>query len=110
MQENKFYIGYENSGEKCDHKTEFFNAAAAQEFEVDFIVHHIRPDKSVVEETEIAKKLVARFDEYGIEFVANCETANWRENFIGPDGFDWARRPDGSHRYLSPHKSYNGSP
>ncbi len=37
MQKNKFYIGYENSGEKCDHKTEFFNAAAAQEFEVDFI-------------------------------------------------------------------------
>ncbi len=113
MSENKFYIGYENSGEKCNHKTEFFNAPVAKELEIDFIVHHIRPDKSVKEETAIARKMAARFDEYGIEFVPNCETANWREDFVGPDGFDWASREEGCHRFRFPKdvmEAYASSP
>lgn len=113
MQKNKFYIGYENSGEKCDHKTEFFNAAAAQEFEVDFIVHHIRPDKTVAEEVEFAKNMAAKFDKHHIEFIPNCETANWRADFAGPDGFDWATGPEGSHRFRFPKEvmdAYAASP
>lgn len=113
MSSHNFYIGYENSGEKCDHKTEFFNAAVARELAIDFIVHHVRQDGSVAEETEIAKRMAARFDEYGIEFIPNCETANWRESYIGPDGFDWAGRPEGCHRFRFPKEimeAYASSP
>ncbi len=108
MAKSKFYVGYENSGEKCDHKTEFFNANIAKELEIDFIVHHIRPDKSVAEEAEIARAMAARFDEVGIEFIPNCETANWREDFTGPDGFDWAGHPDGCHRFRFPKEVMEG--
>lgn len=99
--ENGFFIGIDNSGDKCG-PDDFFNAAAVKELGVSFVVYHYRPKLSVAEETRRAAMLTKRFEDHGISFVLNTESGNWADTLVSPDGYDWVERADGGHRFRFP--------
>lgn len=112
MLKKNFYIGFENSGDKCN-EDEFFNTKAIKMLKAEFIVHHHRPKKSIDDEIEIAKNMTRRCEEQNIFLLYNNECGNWSKEIVSPDGYDWVSHPDGCH-YFDFHpdvlKAYASSP
>lgn len=66
--------------------------------DLDFAVCHIDSVNYTVEEAcQKGAELAAAFKESGMDFIANYEFQNFRDDCTGPDGYDWANRPDGTH-------------
>ncbi len=109
-----FYIGIDNSGDKCKPE-EFFNAVAMSALGVDFVVFKYRePTGTIEEEAQKMKKLVHQFEKENLSVVVNVESGNWKLDMFSSDGHNWVRQPGSSlHLFKFPEavlRSLNESP
>lgn len=72
----------------------------------DFIFCHTSPEPlGFADEYRKAARLSAIAASYGADLIADFEFQNAAESFIGSDGRDWCRAPDGGHR-LNPDPAF----
>ncbi|MCR5040922.1 MAG: hypothetical protein K6C36_02340 [Clostridia bacterium] len=91
-------IGYNSFDSDCLSGSPTFDYAALQGG-VDYMVCHFDSYLYRFEDAcRNAAAVAARIKELGLDFIANFEFQNFRLDTVGPDGYDWANRPDGSHR------------
>ncbi|MBQ6065435.1 MAG: hypothetical protein IJK89_01315 [Clostridia bacterium] len=65
----------------------------------DFLFCHTSPEKlGFADEYEKAARLSGIAAEHGADLIANFEFQNAAEAFVGSEGRDWCRTPDGCHR------------
>lgn len=75
------------------------------EARLDFAVCHINAvNKSLDDVCAIAENISDRFHTLGLPYIANFEQANFDRSCKGPDGFEWANHPDGTHRMVFPER------
>ena len=102
-QGKNFYIGIDNTGDKCK-SGEFFNSEAMDSLGVDFVVYHYHgPTGTVKDEVEKMKALGESFAKKGLKVIVNTECGNWSESLVDKDGNDWVKQPDGLHLFKFPH-------
>ena len=108
-----FYIGIDNSGDKCK-PDEFFNAAAMDALDVDFVVYHYnKPNGTIEHEAKKMEKLGNSFYNHGLNVIVNVELGNFNLDVSSTDGHNWVRQPDNLHLFKFPPeviKSLNKSP
>ncbi len=108
-----FYIGIDNSGDKCKPE-EFFNADAMKALGVDFVVYHYRGPKGTIgDEMKKMEKLGNSFNERGLKVIVNVESGNWSLDMASTDGYNWVKQPGNLHLFKFPPevlKSLNKSP
>lgn len=64
----------------------------------DYVVCHFDCDCFSVEDNPAhIKKVGEVLGKHGLEYVANFEFVNFNPSPVGPDGYDWANREDGTH-------------
>lgn len=97
-----FIAGIDNSGDNCDNRTEFFCEELISKLGARFVVYHLRQEGTAAEETQLAAQMAEKFHGSGLQFVVNCERANWADHIVSSDGFDWVDRADGGHRFRFP--------
>jgi hypothetical protein len=106
--DKNFYIGIDNSGDKCK-PDEFFNPAAMDALGVDFVVYHYRgPKGTIEEESKRVEKLVNSFDEKGLKVVVNVESGNWSLDMASKDGHNWVMQPNHLHLFKFPPEVIKG--
>jgi len=99
-----FYIGVDNSGEKCK-PDEFFNPVAMDSLGVDFVVFHYRGPKGTIEdEAQKMERLGNSFNKKGLKVIVNVESGNWGLDMSSTDGHNWVTQPDGLHLFKFPQK------
>ncbi len=97
-----FYIGIDNSGDKCK-AGDFFNPVAMDSLGVDFVVYHYRGPKGTVEdEARKMEKLGTDFKKANLKVVVNVESGNWHLEMKSTDGYDWVNQPDNLHLFKFP--------
>ncbi len=97
-----FYIGIDNSGDKCK-PDEFFNPAAMDALGVDFVVYHYRGPKGTIEdEAKKMERLVNSFSEKGLKVVVNVESGNWSLDMASKEGHNWVMQPNKLHLFKFP--------
>jgi len=108
-----FYIGIDNSGDKCK-PDEFFNPVAMDSLGVDFVVYHYRgPKGTIADEVKRMERLGNSFNEKGLKVIVNVESGNWSLDMASKDGHNWVMQPDSLHLFKFPPdviKSLNKSP
>jgi hypothetical protein len=108
-----FYIGIDNSGDKCK-PDEFFNPAAMSALGVDFVVYHYRgPKGTIADEAKRMEQLGNSFNEKGLKVIVNVESGNWSLDMSSTDGHNWVTQPGNLHLFKFPPvvlKSLNKSP
>ena len=96
-------IGYNTFDGEYSAKSPKFDYPARQGAGVDFLFCHFDPDRyGLQEDCEIARGVAAAAKELGAELIANFESQNFKYDMKGPDGTEWANRPDGTHRLILP--------
>ena len=69
-----FYLGIDNSGDKCK-PGDFFNPAAMDSLGVDFVVYHYRgPEGTVEDEAKKMEKFGNDFQKANLKAVVNVES------------------------------------
>lgn len=95
---NIFRLGFYESSKGKEENTRLMKDSRA-----DFII--IDPDsnkKSVEEFTREAKQIANEYHRAGTSYLWRCESTNWREFGIGPDGHDWYNCGKDAHRMNYP--------
>ena len=65
---------------------------------LDYAVCHFDPNRFTLDKAcEMAAEAAEKFKSYGMDFIANFEFQNFSADSKGPDGYEWANRPDGTH-------------
>lgn len=76
---------------------------------IDFAVCHSECRCYTLSEAkESAAKLCKYFGERGIDFLINCEYANWNDDCTAPDGTHWSYDEEGCHRVSLPPEYIDG--
>jgi hypothetical protein len=97
-----FYVGIDNSGDKCK-PGEFFNPVAMDSLGVDFVVYHYRgPDGTIEDEAKKMEKLGNDFKKSNLKVVVNVECGNWDLDMVSTDGHNWVRQPNSLHLFKFP--------
>ncbi len=97
-----FYLGIDNSGDKCK-PGDFFNPEAMDSLGVDFVVYHYRGPKGTVDdEAKKMEKLGQDFKNAGLKVVVNVECGNWNLDMTSTDGHDWVKQPGNLHLFKFP--------
>ena len=97
-----FYLGIDNSGDKCK-PGEFFNPVAMDSLGVDFVVYHYRgPEGTVADEAKKMEKLGNDFQKANLKVVVNVECGNWDLDMKSTDGYEWVSQPDNLHLFKFP--------
>lgn len=97
-----FYIGIDNSGDKCK-PGDFFNPVAMDSLGVDFVVYHYRgPTGTVKDEAKKMEKLGNDFQKANLKVVVNVECGNWDLKMLSTDGYDWVSQPNNLHLFKFP--------
>lgn len=97
-----FYIGIDNSGDKCKPE-EFFNAEAMKALGVDFVVYHYRGPKGTIgDEIKKMERLGNSFNERGLKVIVNVESGNWSLDMASTDGHNWVKQPGNLHLFKFP--------
>lgn len=108
-----FYLGIDNSGDKCN-PDEFFNPAAMEALGVDFVVYHYRgPQGTIEDEAKKMERLANSFSAKGLKVIVNVESGNWSMDMANTDGHNWVMQPNNLHLFKFPPevlKSLNKSP
>lgn len=106
MSNKPLLIGYHTSAERFYRKQKDFDGPAKSGGGVDYIVCHYDPEdsKTVDEECESVKEVLAAAKELGVDVIINHEKQNFVDVTVSADGFDWANRPDGTHLVALPEK------
>lgn len=107
-----FFIGIDNSGDKCK-PGDFFNPVAMDSLGVDFVIYHYRGPKGTVEdEARKMEKLGTDFQKANLKVVVNVECGNWALEMKSTDGHEWVNQPNNLHHFKFPEpvlKSLNRS-
>lgn len=75
-----------------------FDYPAKQGAGVDFLFCHMNPESQTLDDAcKTAASVAQAAKDLGAELIANFEL-NFSRDTKGPDGLDWANRPDGTHR------------
>ncbi len=97
-----FYIGIDNSGDKCK-PDEFFNPEAMSALGVDFVVYHYRGPKGTIDdEAKRLGKLGESFNSKGLKVIVNVECGNFAREMNSTDGVSWVDRPNNLHLFKFP--------
>jgi len=97
-----FYIGIDNSGDKCE-PGDFFNPVAMDSLGVDFVVYHYRgPKGTVADEAKKMEKLGNDFKKANLNVIVNVESGNWNLNMKSTDGYEWVSQPGNLHLFKFP--------
>lgn len=106
MSNKPLLIGYHTSSGDFYKKAKNFDGPAKSGGGVDFILCHYDPenDKTVEQECESVKEVLAAIKELGADCIINHERQNFVDITVSADGFDWANRPDGTHLVALPEK------
>lgn len=97
-----FYLGIDNSGDKCKPGA-FFNPVAMDSLGVDFVVYHYRgPDGTIDDEAKKMEKLGNDFKRSNLKVVVNVECGNWALDMFSTDGHNWVRQPNNLHLFKFP--------
>ena len=73
---------------------------------VDFVLCHFDPQRfPLAQATKAAEQAAAILKEKGIDFIANFEFQNF-DRVSNYGDYDWANRPDGTHRLNLPKDSF----
>ncbi|MBR3954617.1 MAG: hypothetical protein IKJ63_03985 [Clostridia bacterium] len=99
MNNKNLLIGY-NTFANCIKEPSFFDPALTGH--ADWVLCHFDPHESVANSCKQANETAQRFDELGVDFVANFEFMNFSEHYTTDDGYDWCNHPDGTHRLNLP--------
>lgn len=106
MANKPLLIGYHTSSGAFYNKKPEFDGPAKSGGGVDFVLCHYDPsdDKTVEQECESVKEVLAAVEELGADCIINYERQNFADINVSADGFDWANRPDGTHLVALPDK------
>ncbi len=108
-----FYLGIDNSGDKCK-ANEFFNPDAMKALGVDFVVYHYRGPKGTIEDEAKRMEILGNsFNDKGLKVIVNVESGNWSLDMASTDGHNWVMQPNKLHLFKFPPevlKSLNKSP
>lgn len=106
MSNKPLLIGYHTSSGDYYKKNPGFDGPAKSGGGVDFILCHYDPedDKTVDQECESVKEVLAAVKDLGADCIINFERQNFVDINVSSDGFDWANHPDGTHRVSLPEK------
>jgi len=98
----RFYIGIDNSGDKCK-PDEFFNPVAMDSLGVDFVVYHYQGPRGTIEdEARTMEKLGNDFQKANLKVVVNVECGNWHIDMKSTEGHDWVSQPNKLHLFKFP--------
>ncbi len=98
-------IGYNTFDSLFKTGSKRFDYPAKQGAGVDFLFCHMNPEsQTLADDCKTAGAIARAAKELGVELIANFEL-NFSRDTKGPDGLDWANRPDGTHR-LKLYKEY----
>ena len=100
---NAILIGFNTfDGDVAEEKPAFVLSADGGK-SIDFVLCHFDPNRGTVEEAcEMADKVTQTVKDMGAEIIANFEFQNFSPESRGTDGYEWANRPDGTHRLNLP--------
>ncbi len=99
MNNKNLLIGYNTFADRIKEPS-FFDPALTGH--ADWVLCHFDPHESVANSCKQANETAQRFDELGVDFVANFEFMNFSEHYTTDDGYDWCNHPDGTHRLNLP--------
>ena len=99
----KMLIGFNVFDDACLEHSPSFELPAGEGGGADFAFCHFSPKaETVAESAERAAKVAKAIADKGMELIANFEFQNFSYNTVSTDGYDWANRPDGTHRLRLP--------
>ncbi|QGQ94459.1 hypothetical protein EHS13_05850 [Paenibacillus psychroresistens] len=101
-----FFIGVDNAGEafvdRLCGKTVFQDPLWIQTLRllgVEFVIFHYDPDGTREEQFAFLSQLAEVFEAEGMQFILNTEGANWLDQSVDQEGWDWHQGEDGLHYF-----------
>jgi len=91
--------GYDNAGFIPDTTME---AEIIREFGFELAVFHYWPRRWGNQNEVFLGSMSEFYEKHDVQWILNTERANWSDEFVDGNGYDWYNRPDGRHYFMFP--------